>query len=213
MSYVKRTYAPDHIWFADDIFALSARWTWDFGREVERLDAGIPFKMQSRCELMTRSAVAALRQAGCEEVWMGAESGSQRVLDSMEKDLKVDAIYAACRNLRRHGIRACLFLQFGYPGERWAEVEETIQMVREAAPDDVGISVSYPLPGTRFHQIVRDQMGAKANWDDSADLSMMFRGAFSTEFYRALADALHIEVRGGPGQSAAWRRVEELRAA
>lgn len=213
MSYVKRRYAPDHIWFADDIFALSSRWTYDFAREVERLGASLPFKMQSRCELMTRGAVAALRQAGCEEVWMGAESGSQRVLDAMEKDLSVDAIRAACRNLRDHGIRACLFLQFGYPGEHWEEVEQTIRMVREAAPDDVGISVSYPLPGTRFHQIVRNQMGTKTNWEDSADLSMMYRGAFSTEFYRALADALHTEVRGGSGQNAAWRRVEELRAA
>jgi anaerobic magnesium-protoporphyrin IX monomethyl ester cyclase len=86
-------------------------------------------------------------------------------------------------------------------------------MVRETAPDDIGISVSYPLPGTRFHQIVGQQMGSKSNWSDSADLSMMFRGAFSTEFYRALADALHIEVRGGVGGAEAWRRVEALRDA
>ncbi len=85
-------------------------------------------------------------------------------------------IYDACENLRRNRIRACLFLQFGYPGEEWAEIEETIRMVRDVAPDDVGISVSYPLPGTKFHQIVSSQLGPKANWSDSADLSMMFRG-------------------------------------
>lgn len=211
MMHVKREYAPDQFWFADDIFALSTRWTLDFARKVEALGAKIPFKMQSRCDLMARNTVAALRRAGCEEVWMGAESGSQHVLDRMDKDLAVKEIYAARDNLRRHGIRACFFLQFGYPGETWADIEATIRMVRETAPDDVGISVSYPLPDTKFHQIVCAGMGAKANWDHSADLSMIFRGAFSTEFYRALAAALHAEVRGGDGQRVAWSRVERLR--
>jgi anaerobic magnesium-protoporphyrin IX monomethyl ester cyclase len=210
MSYVKQTYAPDHIWFADDIFALSRRWTLEFAREVERAGAGLPFKMQSRCDLMTRDAVSALRRAGCEEVWMGAESGSQRVLEAMEKDLAVAKIYSARENLRRHGIRACFFLQFGYPGEQWSDIEATIRMVRETQPDDIGVSVSYPMPGTKFHQIVAAGMGAKSNWDHSADLSVLFQSSFSTEFYRALADALHREVRGGEGASAAWRRVEEL---
>jgi anaerobic magnesium-protoporphyrin IX monomethyl ester cyclase len=208
---MKRTSRPDHLWFCDDIFALSPAWTFRFADEVRGLDASIPFKMQSRCDLMTRDTVAALRSAGCEEVWMGAESGSQRVLDAMDKDLYVQEVYEARSNLRRNGIRACFFLQFGYPGEEWGDIEATIRMVRETRPDNVGISVSYPLPGTRFHQIVSAQMGTKANWESSADVSLIFRGAYSTEFYRALADALHIEVRGGAGARAAWLRVEELR--
>jgi anaerobic magnesium-protoporphyrin IX monomethyl ester cyclase len=210
---LKQRFQPDHVWFADDIFALSARWTFEFAAAVESLHAQIPFKMQSRCDLMTRDAVGALRRAGCDEVWMGAESGSQRVLDAMDKDIRVDEIHAARENLRAHGIRACLFLQFGYPGETWSDIESTIRMVRETAPDDVGISVSYPLPGTKFYDIVAAQVGPKANWDDSSDLSMIFRGAFSTRLYRALADALHGEVRGGTDLDAAWRLVHELRRA
>jgi anaerobic magnesium-protoporphyrin IX monomethyl ester cyclase len=208
---LKRSFDPDHIWFADDIFALSSRWTLQFADAVETLDARIPFKMQSRCDLMTRETVKALRRSGCAEVWMGAESGSQKILDAMDKGIRVQQIHEACKNLRRHGIRAGLFLQFGYPGEGWAEVEETVRMVREVAPDDVGISVSYPLPGTRFHQIVSNQLGLKANWNESGDLSMMFRGTFGTEFYRALADAIHAEVRGGDAVTA-WQRLNELRS-
>ena len=211
MLYLKTTFQPDHLWFADDIFALSPRWTFEFADAVERLGASIPFKMQSRCDLMTRPTVAALKRAGVAEVWMGAESGSQRVLDAMEKGIRVEQVFDARENLRRHGIRACFFLQFGYPGEEWAEIEQTIRMVRQAAPDDIGVSVSYPLPGTRFHQIVNAQMGSKSNWRDSADLTMMFRGAYSTEFYRALADALHLEVRGGGSAAEAWQLVNELR--
>jgi anaerobic magnesium-protoporphyrin IX monomethyl ester cyclase len=155
--------------------------------------------------------VETLRRAGCAEVWMGAESGSQRILDAMDKGTRVKDVYRAVENLRGHGIRAGLFLQFGYPGETWSEIEETVRMVRETRPDDVGISVSYPLPGTRFHEQVSAQLGRKSNWSDSADLAMMFRGAYSSDFYRALADALHDEVRGSSLDNAgAWERVREL---
>ncbi|HVY94253.1 MAG TPA: radical SAM protein [Bryobacteraceae bacterium] len=209
MALLHDTYKPDHIWFADDIFALSGRWTAEFAGEVCRLGASIPFKMQSRCDLMTPEAAAALNRAGCAEVWMGAESGSQKILDAMEKGITVADIYNARENLRREGIRACFFLQFGYPGEEWEEIEETIRMVRETAPDDVGISVSYPLPNTRFHEIVAAQLGSRANWKDSGDLRMMYRGSWSTEFYRELANAIHAEVRGESRPR--WDKVYALR--
>ncbi len=214
MLYVKRVYGPDRIWFADDIFALSGRWTAEFSQAVERLGAQIPFKMQSRCDLMTRDTVAALKRAGCCEIWMGAESGSQRILNAMEKGTRVDHMYEARNNLARHGIRAGWFLQFGYPNEAWEDIEATIRMVRETRPDDIGISVSYPLRGTKFYQLVSSQMGKKTNWSDSSDLAMMFHGAYSSDVYRALADALHLEVREPEEKVAirnAWNRVYELK--
>ena len=212
MLTLKTTFAPDQIWFADDIFALSGEWTREFAEAVEELDARIPFKMQSRCDLMTRDTVDALQRAGCREVWMGAESGSQNVLDDMDKDILVGQIREARDNLRRHGIRACYFLQFGYPGETWNDIEKTIHLVRETQPDDIGVSVSYPLPGTRFHERVSGQLGSKTNWSHSDDLAMMFRGTYRGEFYRALRDALHFEVatrNAGPANGAG-RRLEEL---
>ena len=195
MLHLKTNYQPGHIWFADDIFALSGPWTRRFADEVEERGAQVPFKMQSRCDLMTRDTVEALRRAGCAEVWMGAESGSQRILDAMDKGERVEQIYAARENLRRHGIRACFFLQFGYLGETWDDIQQTIRMVRETKPDDIGVSVSYPLPRTKFYDLVANQLGPKANWSDSGDLAMMFRGTYSSEFYRELADSLHSEVK------------------
>jgi anaerobic magnesium-protoporphyrin IX monomethyl ester cyclase len=204
MLRLKREFKADHVWFADDIFALSPQWTRAFADSVEKLGAALPFKMQSRCDLMTRDTVSALKRAGCAEVWMGAESGSQRILDAMDKGTRVEQIYEAREHLRRHGIRACFFLQFGYPGETLEDIEATLRMVRQSAPDDVGISVSYPLPGTKFYDRVSQELGAKANWNDSDDLDMMFRGAYSTAFYRELAEAVHAEVRGGAPD---WARV------
>jgi anaerobic magnesium-protoporphyrin IX monomethyl ester cyclase len=209
---VQELFAPDQLWFADDIFGLSGKWTCEFAARVEHRGVRIPFRMQSRCDLMTRDTVDALARAGCVEVWMGAESGSQRILNAMEKGIRVEQIAEARENLGRHGVRACLFLQFGYLGEEWEDIERTIGMVREVRPDDIGVSVSYPMPSTRFHQIVRAQIGSQANWRDSADLAMIYQGAFPTEFYRALADALHTEVRGGDVRQA-WEKVEQLRCA
>lgn len=214
MLYLKTRYNPDRLWFADDIFALSARWTTQFADAVEEFGAEIPFKMQSRCDLMTRKTVADLQRAGCREVWMGAESGSQSILDAMEKGTRVEQIYRAHENLEHHGIRTGLFIQFGYPGERWEDIESTIGMIRATKPDDVGISVTYPLRGTKLYQVVSAGIGRKENWSESGDLSMMFNGTFSTEFYRALAQAIHLEVRSPNAKEAmakAWEHVKAFK--
>ena len=216
MRELKDSYGAEHLWFADDIFSLKPSWAAELADEVEKRNATIAFKMQSRVDLMTRDTVSALRRAGCAEVWMGAESGSQKILDAMDKDTRVDQISTARKNLQRHGIRACYFLQFGYPGEGWTEIQKTIDLVRRTRPDDIGVSVSYPLPGTRFFERVHEQIGTKTNWSDSEDLCITFHGAYTDHFYRALRDALHAEVESWSGSVDAvrlaelWREVEAL---
>ena len=194
MLELRQRYGADHLWFADDLFGINNRWTQGFADQVEQRKAAVPFKMQSRVDLMRKETVAALARAGCTEVWMGVESGSQKTLDAMQKGTRVEQVAQARESLRHNGIRACYFLQFGYPGEAWRDIQKTIQLVRQTRPDDIGVSVSYPLPGTEFYEQVREQLGEKTNWVDSQDLSMMFRGAYTSEFYRALHDALHAEV-------------------
>src|SRR5262249_23097704 len=191
LALVKRMLRPDHIWFADDIFGLRPRWVAEFGREVAARDAAIPFMIQSRVDLMTEEAVAGLKQAGCAEVWMGAESGSQRILDAMDKGTRVEQIAVARARLGAAGIKAGFFIQFGYPGETLDDIMATVQLVRDTLPDAIGVSVSYPLPGTRFHAMVREQLGAQTNWSDSDDLAMLFRGTYRSPFYRALHRLLH----------------------
>ena len=202
MRLLKTFVGAEHIWFGDDIFALDREWVAEFAFEVTRRDASVPFKIQSRANLMTEETVRHLAIAGCAEVWMGVESGSQAVLNAMDKGLNLDAVRAARRRLKQAGIRACFFLQLGYPGEQWPELQETIDFVRETRPDDVGISFSYPLPGTVFYERVMEQLGEKRNWTDSDDLCIMYNGAYKTDFYRAVRDALHAEVDS-------WRKPQD----
>jgi len=210
----------DHIWFGDDVFALNRHWVEEFAEEVTKRNAAVPFKVQSRADLMSDQTVQALKKAGCAEVWMGVESGSQAILDAMDKGIKLSAVVAARARLKEAGIRACFFLQFGYPGETWQELQQTIGLVRSLRPDDIGISFSYPLPGTVFYERVRSQLGTKRNWADSDDLCIMFRAAYTTDFYRAVREALHAEARSwqdpDPGKEIKdriddlWRKVDEL---
>ncbi len=202
MAFLKQAGAQ-HIWFGDDVFALNHHWVQEFAEEVTRRDGALPFKVQSRADLMTRDTVKHLQTAGCAEVWMGVESGSQAMLNAMDKGLSLAAVTVARQLLKEAGIRACFFLQFGYPGEGWDELQETIAFVRANRPDDIGISFSYPLPGTPFYESVRTQLGRKRNWNDSDDLCIMFEAAYSTEFYRAVRNALHAEVDS-------WSRLSAL---
>jgi radical SAM superfamily enzyme YgiQ (UPF0313 family) len=184
----------EHIWFGDDIFALNHHWVEQFAVEVAGRNAVLPFKIQSRADLMREDTVRNLKASGCTEIWMGVESGSQAILDAMDKGITLDEIEISRERLRLAGIRACFFLQLGYPGETWTELQQTISLVRKLRPDDIGVSVSYPLPGTVFYERVQSQLGDKRNWTDSDDLCVMFKAAYSTDFYRAVREALHAEV-------------------
>jgi anaerobic magnesium-protoporphyrin IX monomethyl ester cyclase len=209
---LRDTVAPEHLWFADDIFGLTAEWIQAFADELTRLDARTPFMMQTRVNLMRPATVAALAAAGAEEVWLGVESGSQKILDAMEKGSRVEQVRTATRTLQAHGIRACWFIQLGYLGETWEDVLMTRDLIREERPDDIGVSVAYPLPGTRFHAMVQAQLGAKQNWADTDDLAMLFHGTFGTAFYKQLRDVLHREALPDADRAALDERWAELAA-
>lgn len=205
---LKHEVRPDHIWFADDIFGLTASWIDAFAAAVAERDARTPFMIQCRADLLRPPVVAALAAAGAEEVWLGVESGAQTVLDAMDKGTTVDEVRQATRVLKAHGIRAGWFLQLGYPGEEWPELLATRDLVRDERPDDIGVSVAYPLPGTKFHQRVQADLGLRRNWEDSGELAMLFQGAFATPFYGRVRDALHREVRNGTCEHALWATLE-----
>lgn len=196
IAQLDREYRPDHLWFCDDIFGLKPGWVEQFADAMESARLRIPFKALSRADLLLRGeTIPALARSGCETIWIGAESGSQKILDAMEKGTTIEQIAEARRRLGEAGIRVGFFLQFGYPGEEAEEIAATVAMVRDLLPEEIGISVSYPLPGTPFYDRVVAEMKQQENWSESADLAMMFSGTYDTEFYRALAAWLHKDHR------------------
>jgi len=213
MAFLRTHHAVDHFNIVDDIFGLQPGWIDTFAEVVhargmatpfkclsradllQARDAAIPFKCLLRADQVTAEVARALRAADCRIAWIGAESGSQRILDAMEKGTRVEQIARATRLLHDAGVEVGFFLQFGYPGETREDIDRTLDMVHMCAPDDIGVSVSYPLPGTTFYQRVQAQLGQKQNWVDSNDLAMMYHATYVPDFYRALHALVHAEFR------------------
>jgi anaerobic magnesium-protoporphyrin IX monomethyl ester cyclase len=210
MAYLKRAFRADHVWFADDIFGFRVDWINEFTSALRADGGAIPFTIQTRADLVSERMAVALREAGCREAWIGAESGSQRVLDAMNKGTKVVEIAAARARLKSQGIRVGFFIQLGYLDEQLSDILATRELLETTLPDDVGVSVSYPLPGTRFYELVRAQLGGQTRWQESDDLAMMFHGTYTSEFYRAIRNLLHdrvsLEHANAPAHAGEYRR-------
>jgi radical SAM superfamily enzyme YgiQ (UPF0313 family) len=194
--YLKSFFNYDHVWFCDDIFGLKPGWVHEFAQLLKDAGLCLKFKIQSRADLLVQEKyVDSLAKAGCDNVWMGAESGSQKILDAMDKGITVNEIADATKLLKAHGIKPSFFIQFGYPGEDFKDIMQTIKMINQLLPYEIGISVSYPLPGTVFYEKVRQELKEKSNWTDSNELALMFRNTYQPEFYKQLHRYVHKNYR------------------
>lgn len=189
-------YHFDHIWFSDDIFGLKPGWVKKFAELVAAERLNFKFKIQSRADLLLNDEqIKPLADAGCEIVWMGAESGSQRILDAMDKGTTIAQIEQATLTLKKHGIKPAFFLQFGYPTETIEDIQLTLDLLEKLVPAEIGISVSYPLPGTRFYENVKTELKEKTNWTDSDELVLMFHNTYKPAFYKQLHTYVHDRFR------------------
>lgn len=202
VKHLVRSFGASHLWMTDDIFGLKPGWVNRFADLVKNEKLTFRFKIQSRVDLLLEEdTISALAASGCETIWVGAESGSQKILDAMDKGTEVGQIYTATQLMKKAGIKPAFFLQFGYPGETSADIRATIRMVKELLPDDIGISVSYPLPGTKFYERVKADLQHKANWTDSDELAMMFHNTHPSSFYKELQRYVHRTYRTRQGIS------------
>jgi len=199
---LRTSYGVRRFWMCDDIFGLKPNWVQEFSRQLVEKKLNIQYYIQSRVDLLLKEdTIDALAASGLEEVWVGAESASQKILDAMDKGTKVEQIYEATQLLRKKNIRVAFFLQFGYLDENQEDIFKTIGMVKELMPDNIGISVSYPLPGTPFYEKVKEDLKLKSNWKDSDDFEMMFNGTYNSGYYRKLQRFVHKEFRKSQGIS------------
>ncbi|MFT5822396.1 MAG: anaerobic magnesium-protoporphyrin IX monomethyl ester cyclase [Crocinitomix sp.] len=196
IQYMQSLFEFDHVWFGDDIFGLKPSWVQEFNQELKKQGVSIRYKIQSRADLLLKDdTIDNLAESGCEEIWIGAESGSQKILDAMDKGTSLAQIIESTRLMKQGGIKPCYFLQFGYLTETWEDIKMTLNLLFEQMPHDIGVSVSYPLPGTKFFDIVKSQLNDKANWEDSDELLLMYKSTYSPEFYKRLHRYIHKRFR------------------
>jgi anaerobic magnesium-protoporphyrin IX monomethyl ester cyclase len=207
IEFLLKEYKPDHFWMSDDIFGLKPGWVKSFRDEVKKRNLSFKYKIQSRVDLLLEEdTIDALAESGAQTIWVGAESGSQKILDAMDKGTTVEQITEATLLLKAKKINVGFFLQFGYLGETEEDIEATLKMVLDLMPEEIGISVSYPLPGTVFHEKVKGMLKEKQNWSDSDDLAMMYKGTFNSAYYKKLHRYVHnrYRIQRGVNQLKQW---------
>jgi anaerobic magnesium-protoporphyrin IX monomethyl ester cyclase len=189
VAHIVETYAPDQLWYADDVFTIHPKWIADYAAEIRRRDLVRPFETISRADRMLQPGVIeALAALGCYRVWIGAESGSQRLLDAMERRVTRAQVEAASHAAQRHGIEVGMFLMWGYDGETIDDIAQTIDLVKRAAPTVALTTLAYPIAGTGYFTKVQDRVSLPRAWDDCTDRDYAIAGRRDRAYY-SLADA------------------------
>ncbi len=195
VQHIVETYRPDQVWYADDVFTIHHRWLHNYATELERRNLKIPFETISRADRMMKEEVLeTLARMGCYRVWIGSESGSQKILDAMERGVTAEQVQWATQAAQRHGIEVGMFLMWGYDGETEADIEATVEHVKKANPDIFFTTVAYPIKNTKFFTAVEDQVLLDKPWAEATDRDYKIRGRHSKEYYKHADRFLRNEV-------------------
>jgi radical SAM superfamily enzyme YgiQ (UPF0313 family) len=178
------TYTPDLLWYADDVFTIHPRWFKAYAAELKRRSIRIPFETISREDRLDEEIVRTLAEMGAYRIWIGAESGSQRILDAMERKTDAARVSQMVHLLQRHGIQAGMFIMLGYDGEELVDLEETVALLKRSNPDVFLTTVAYPIKGTPYYEKVADRVAALKPWRQGSDRDHTVRGRHSRRYYQ-----------------------------
>ena len=176
-------YHPERLWYADDVFAIHRGWTLSYAAELERRGLRLPFECISRAERIDDEVADALVSLGCFRVWIGSESGSQRVLDAMKRKVTIDQVRATAARLKRRGIEVGMFIMLGFDGEDTSDLRATVEHLKRTAPDVFLTTVSYPIKGTPYYQRVADRLWSPVEWAQGTDRDLIVRGRPVRRYY------------------------------
>jgi radical SAM superfamily enzyme YgiQ (UPF0313 family) len=208
VEWILNRYQPEQLWLADDVFTIHHGWLDQYAAEMKRRGLRVPFECITRADRLNARVAAQLAELGCYRVWIGSESGSQRLLDAMERGVTIAQVREAVAQLKRNGIRTGMFFMWGYEGEDLTDIEATYEHVKACQPDVFFTTVSYPIKGTPYYDEVAPKLVQLGAWQRTTDRDIKIRGRHSRRFYQ-LADRL---LRSSTPAEAALAR-ESLQAA
>jgi anaerobic magnesium-protoporphyrin IX monomethyl ester cyclase len=194
LEWLINRYQPQMSWMADDVFTIHHGWLFQYAAELKRRGLKLPFECISRADRLNLQVVETLAEMGCFRVWIGSESGSQRILDAMERGVTVEEVQTAVGLCRSVGIQTGMFLMWGYEGEELSDIEATVEHVKKADPDIFFTTVAYPIKGTPYFSQVADRVESLKIWKDSSDREFRIRNRHSRQFYKFADKLLRSEV-------------------
>ncbi|HSM55228.1 MAG TPA: radical SAM protein [Candidatus Sulfomarinibacteraceae bacterium] len=183
VAWIKERYDPDQLWYADDVFTIAHRWFARYAEALEQRNLRIPFECISRADRLDEEVADTLAEMGCTRLWIGSESGSQRILDAMKRKADVQDVQRKTKMLQERGIQVGMFIMLGYEGEQIADIEATVAHLKEANPDVFLTTVAYPIKGTPYYDEVRERITSDLGWEERTDRDLGVAGRHSSRFY------------------------------
>jgi radical SAM superfamily enzyme YgiQ (UPF0313 family) len=212
LQWIVERYAPDQVWYADDVFTISHPWLAAYHSELRRRGLHRPFETITRADrLQTAAAAAALRELGCYRIWIGSESGSQRILDAMQRGVSVEQVRRACALAQAQGQQGGMFLMWGYEGEEIEDIAATVEHVKATRPEIFFTTVAYPIKGTGYYDKVRARVRAPVPWQDASDRDYLIAGRRGRDYYQLADQWLRNEVEASRLEACDPVRSAELR--
>lgn len=194
LEWLINRYSPEIAWMADDVFTIHPGWLFQYAAELKARSLKLPFECISRADRLNAKVIETLAEMGCFRVWIGSESGSQRVLDAMERGVTLQEVQDAVAVCRSNGIQTGMFLMWGYQGEELSDIEATIEHVKRTDPDIFFTTVAYPIKGTPYFSEVKDRVESGKQWRFSSDREFKIRGRHSRRYYSFADQLLRSEV-------------------
>lgn len=194
---IKENYNPDKIWFVDDVFTISHKWLKEFATEIKKTDLKISYEIITRADRMNDEVIDLLKESGCYKVWIGAESGSQKIIDAMDRRVDVQIVREMIIKTKATGMEAGTFIMLGYPGETKEDIKETIHHLKSANPSFYTITVAYPIKGTPLFEETKNQQITTIDWESQTDRDIDFKRIYNRKFYELAIRWVHNEVELG----------------
>ena len=183
LEIIQADYHPDTIWFVDDVFTVSHKWMNEFTHEFKRRNLKVNYECITRADRLNEEVISMLKDSGCFRVWIGAESGSQKIIDAMDRRVDVKQVREMIKLTKKYGIETGTFIMLGYPGETEKDIEETIEHLKESNPDYFRITIAYPINGTEFYQEIEAKQIKSFNWETNTDRDRDFERNYSRNYY------------------------------
>jgi radical SAM superfamily enzyme YgiQ (UPF0313 family) len=215
MEWIQKQYSVDTIWFVDDVFTVSHVWLQEFADEVELRGLDLPYECITRADRMNEEVIRNLKRSGCFRVWIGAESGSQRVIDLMDRRVDVNQVREMIQLSKKHGIETGTFIMLGYPGETEADIYETLEHLKRSDPDHYTITVAYPIKGTGLYTEVQNNFIDPLPWESSTDRQIDFKRTYNRRYYEFAVRMIVNEMKAYKAEISfrgLWFRVKSLMA-
>ena len=154
IEFLYKKYGEKQYTFYDDAFTVDQARTEEICDEILRRGLKIRWDCETRVDMVTKDLLQKMRAAGCIAVWYGVEAGSQKVRDAMGKGISTQQTLNTFKWTQEAGLIAVASVILGFPGETKETAWESVKLLEKINPDEIGIYIATPYPGTPMYDYV-----------------------------------------------------------